>query len=367
MPIVNGAYDAPTWNNNAPPAIDASELQDMCDTIETYGTQKADVDYVNTFVRPNLLDNWYFVGGGSQQGGGQFPINQRRSTAYSTGAYTIDRWYNRQNLSVSLVSGGLKIQLSSTGGYPFFSQRLENGNYFLGKTLTVSVMISEVSPNFKGVRLDVDLSNSVSTNSSNYPSTATFCTAPGVYSATATLPSTSDYSGVNCSLYFGANNRAVGDYCVISAIKLELGSTQTLAHQENGVWMLNEHPNYQQELARCQRFYYNAIQIHTGGYWKCGLAIATSTSALTMVLPLPVSMRTAPTLTYKGEWRICGGNSYSFYDVTNIALAQASEQSGGNLAAINLTATGAILTTGQPYMLQVSADTTADICLSADL
>ena len=25
----------------------------------------------------NLLDNWYFVGGGSQQGGGSFPVNQR--------------------------------------------------------------------------------------------------------------------------------------------------------------------------------------------------------------------------------------------------------------------------------------------------
>ena len=38
-------------------------------------------------------------------------------------------------------------------------------------------------------------------------------------------------------------------------MKLELGSTQTLAHKENGVWVLNEIPDYQTELLKCQRYY----------------------------------------------------------------------------------------------------------------
>ena len=42
----------------------------------------------------------------------------------------------------------------------------------------------------------------------------------------------------------------------IKAAKLELGSEQTLAHQENGVWVLNEIPDYGQELAKCQRYFY---------------------------------------------------------------------------------------------------------------
>lgn len=33
MPIQNGQYVAPTWINNAPPAMDASEMQDICDSI----------------------------------------------------------------------------------------------------------------------------------------------------------------------------------------------------------------------------------------------------------------------------------------------------------------------------------------------
>ena len=153
----------------------------------------------------------------------------------------------------------------------------------------------------------------------------------------------------------------------IQAVKLELGSTQTLAHQENGTWVLNEYPNYQQELDRCQRFYYNVNKISANGYRKCGLAIATSTSSLTMVLPLPVPMRTTPALTYSGDWWVSGGSGYGSADLTNIALAPTNEQCGGNLVALTLTATGANLTVGQPYMLQAAADTTADICLSADL
>ena len=38
MPISGGKYVAPTWNNGASPAIDASELQDICDTVAAHET-----------------------------------------------------------------------------------------------------------------------------------------------------------------------------------------------------------------------------------------------------------------------------------------------------------------------------------------
>ena len=45
----------------------------------------------------------------------------------------------------------------------------------------------------------------------------------------------------------------------IQAVKLELGSEQTLAHnegtEENPVWVLNEIPDYGEELRKCQRYY----------------------------------------------------------------------------------------------------------------
>ena len=40
------------------------------------------------------------------------------------------------------------------------------------------------------------------------------------------------------------------------AIKLELGDTQTLAHQNaDSNWVLNEIPDYGEQLARCQRYF----------------------------------------------------------------------------------------------------------------
>lgn len=42
----------------------------------------------------------------------------------------------------------------------------------------------------------------------------------------------------------------------ILAAKLELGDKQTLAHQDaSGNWVLNEIPDYGEELRKCQRFY----------------------------------------------------------------------------------------------------------------
>lgn len=328
---------------------------------------KIDSGLATRAIRPNLLDNAYFVGGGSQQNGGQFPINQRGETTYKRTTeylgYCIDRWIQRDNnrngQGITLQSDGLAINFSGNG-IQGISQAIEDPSKLLGKTVTFSVLFGS-----RTGRMWIGLWWSA-TAGLQTTSIRTLEVSSALPSVTVTLPASipSGSSYLNVSIMTYAGNTPTAK---ILAAKLELGGTQTLAHQESGVWVLNDIPNYLQELERCQRFYYNAIKIPVNGYGKCGLAIATSTSALTMVLPLPVSMRTTPTLTYKGEWRICGGSSYSFYDVTNIALAQASEQSGGNLAAINLTATGANLTTGQPYMLQVSADTTADICLSADL
>ena len=71
------------------------------------------------------------------------------------------------------------------------------------------------------------------------------------------------------------------------AAKLELGSQQTLAHQENGVWVLNEIPDYGEQLRRCQRYFVHpffALGVRsTGSYFTCGERY-------------PVDMRTTPSL-----------------------------------------------------------------------
>lgn len=71
----------------------------------------------------------------------------------------------------------------------------------------------------------------------------------------------------------------------IKAVKLELGSQQTLAHQENGVWVLNEIPDYGEQLRRCQRYYFSGL-----------INVVTQASGLAIV-QFPVTMRKTPAVT----------------------------------------------------------------------
>ena len=77
----------------------------------------------------------------------------------------------------------------------------------------------------------------------------------------------------------------------IRAVKLELGSQQTLAHQENGVWVLNEIPDYVEQLRRCQRHLY----VQSGSMMVCGV-LTGSKKSLTLAIPVPAPMRSLPSL-----------------------------------------------------------------------
>lgn len=90
----------------------------------------------------NLLDNWYFIGGGGQQGGGQFPINQRGQTSYTGAVYTIDRWKGSNNYGSSQInSTGLTVS-GSTNFYAL-NQRIENGaNLLNDRTVTISALLT---------------------------------------------------------------------------------------------------------------------------------------------------------------------------------------------------------------------------------
>ena len=91
---------------NDPPA-DKAEQENLCARFGSNGEFITGPLYSND----NLLDNWYFASGGSQQDGGQFPINQRGATSYAAGSvdYTIDRWRKNSTLVLSLTNGYLSL------------------------------------------------------------------------------------------------------------------------------------------------------------------------------------------------------------------------------------------------------------------
>ena len=126
------------------------------------------------------------------------PVNQRGQSSYSNAdAYTIDRWKLKSG-SVSVVPG-VGIRLNGT-----LVQILENA---IGQSVVCSALLSDgtmITPTYND-------------NTKTFTLTATGKT--------------------------------------IVAVKLEIGSESTLAHQENGLFVLNEIPDYWEELEKCKYFF----------------------------------------------------------------------------------------------------------------
>ena len=219
-------------------------------------------------TNPNLLDNWYF---------GR-PVNQRGQTEYTEDTtYTIDRWWLQYDTTLSVVDGGIKI-----GGkwdvQQYFENTLPNATYTLSllyKDRTGSDPLRLIAGN----RTDGDIAQTESKDASGILS-VTFSTA------------------TSNKVYFGFAG-SVDNSATIIAAKLELGSTQTLAHKENGVWVLNEIPDFGEQLRRCQR---HLVKLGSStGYEIVGTGTARTSSTCNIVVPIPVTMRAVPAAILSGR------------------------------------------------------------------
>lgn len=256
--------------------------------------------YAYPHSNPNLLDNWYFPN----------PVNQRGATSYETAGYSIDRFYNRSaNTKLSIVDHGLKIEVvteASGTRYMYVSQRIENFANLLGKQVTVSFLVSENATS-DGLCFELDASNSVGTNSSVIGRTDPFY-GTGICSKTFTIPSEISYSGMNAAfLFYGTNE--LGSYAVIEACKVELGDTQTLAHQDDdGNWVLNEIPDYGEQLARCRR--YLRVFRNSSGYTLDFPAVITDGAAVISANLRLEGMCAIPTVSFSGGLIVRNADGY---------------------------------------------------------
>ena len=212
----------------------------------------------------NLLDNWYFLN----------PVNQRGQLSYTSALnydYSIDRWISYRVGTVTEVqAGGVSITAPSSG-YAALLQRMDlDKSSLVGQILTISALAGD----------------------------GTLLSASGVVPASdedATIAT------ANNSLYYvyfrwSSSNglfvelRVPSGSVTFVAAKLELGSQQTLAHQdEDGNWTLNDIPNYGEELAKCQRYLLPLKSNSCTG-------LANSDKLVYLYCPLPVSMRATPVL-----------------------------------------------------------------------
>ena len=226
---------------------------------------------------PNLLDNWYFVGGGSQLGDGHFPINQKGKTRYTelVLAYTIDRWvqqfYNATQSDMTIPTEGI-----SFGKGSIILQLFNKGYIPNGATVTASFLYDNI------------LSAGTVQWEGPY---AWIC---GTELASINKLQESE-NGIQ--LYF---NEDFSKH-VLKAVKLEFGTEQTLAHKEGENWVLNEIPNYQQELAKCK----NHQIVFKGMYQQIGNFFCLAAGRCTVICPVNALQKT-PTITLSGTLRFIG-------------------------------------------------------------
>ena len=265
---------------------------------------------------PNLLDNWYFGN----------PVNQRGQTSYSgTITYSIDRWtFDGAGGTLIPGSDGVEIQKLSDKEYTSPIQFFEPSRFPLSSVVTISAIVNG-----------------------------------GLYSATGTVQSgtIATCHGERFETYsLGERNvfRFVitgEDSVKVLAVKLELGDTQTLAHKEGDKWVLNEVPDYGEQLRRCQRYF---VRLGSPSVYLGLCKFHSETNGL-ICLPLPAVMRTDPTATMVGTFKAAG------YDVNNIV----SVRMNANLARVEFSASATVADGAVGYFENVADG--AYIDLSADL
>lgn len=345
---------------------------------------------------PNLLDNWYFGNPVNQRDGyvtsptqdyyattstsaslgkvgGYYKATYYNDTFYTfkmngttyyvnskyilrgyVGAgYGIDRWRtNYSGDTIAITGNGVKNTNNSTvSGWHMHQIIEDNVKNLVGMTVTASFLINaDTNSYFRPIMSFRDSSDSeISCIRANG--------ATGLITFSGVVPTGTVKMRIG---FYGYSGIAVGDYVEVKAIKLELGSVQTLAHQENGVWVLNDPPpNKQQELAKCQRYFVRLENTDTSGKVFLGLAKASTTTNATLLVPLPTSMRSRGTITFSG---VEYSNSAASAAVAATSLVSVLSPITNNTRALNLVGT---FTVGEVYSVWLAPGGYID--LSAEL
>lgn len=225
------------------------------------GLTAEELDGIKWHSNPNLLDNPWFT------------VNQRGKNTYNGAGYAVDRWYLWVNSTLTKNSNG-SITLSSSS-WRNLIQIFELGlfNKLVGKTVTASVL------------LDDDTVSSC---------TFVFTDPRNSYKQFNLYPN--PFSGKVFSIFiYGSSNTNIANRpyfnlytnvdVTVKAMKLELGSVSTLANDVP--------PNYQQELAKCQRYFWRSAEQR----YMVGVA-ANGNQLMVQNIPFPTKMRASPSVSF---------------------------------------------------------------------
>lgn len=366
------------------PAELRKKLEIRGDTIPVSATDPTPISEALTTsgggINPNLLDNWFFGRPVNQRNGYYIPAGVKYNTlswteagttdkaypvigyigqdpliavngtnyivgksvqvpGYCTTGYTVDRWkFTTDGGNVAISNGYLDIYSTKQYGSSL-RQKIdpELAKALAGKTVTYSVLAADGDTVFS---INMNKNDSYADSFTIEPNTVSY--------KTWTFPTDS----TNVELYFEGN--AAGHVRPIAA-KLELGDTQTLAHKENDKWVLNEIPDFGEQLRSCQWYH---REIERSNYGTFALGMSTSATEIEFIIPLNPPMRVAPSVSFEGSFAT---NGVSFNPISSLGVV------GSYPDGITLRATGSGFVRGEERTLQASSEATSKIIISADL
>lgn len=262
----------------------------------------------------NLLYNWYL----------KDPVNQRGKTEYSGSVYGVDMWKNltsitNQKIEADGITVG-RISGSASGSTKNICQLVEDLEWMAGKTFTASALVSRATGVAQLRIHDVDNKLYSGASVSKYEE------GPFLLSTTFTLP-----SELNGLMFVLRSAGTVEDIsATFAAAKLELGTEQTLAHQDDsGSWVLNDPPpNKALELIKCQR-YQQVLNVDSYASHQFGMGIATAADQVRVIYPFPMRMAKRPAIVTEGAFKLSRNMSISnanSIDVTDISLVSLDTQ-----------------------------------------
>ena len=277
---------------------------------------------------------------------GDFRVSQRGGYTSATSAthniYMLDRWKNAISPASTIQDLGgyveLKATSAGTGSVRIF-QTVEDMYLLEGNTLTVSC---EMKSNSTNGRLQMHNGSWAATNaahsgSGEWESLSFSISMPASLSVTSIQVGLDGVSSANVAI-------AVGDYCQIKNVQLELGSVATDF----------EHRSYGEELALCQRYCFTLGNLQAAHRISTGLA-ASSTTVYGMV-EHPVTMRVNPTFTVVLLANVTVSNALAGTALTSLSKqGVVSSDKATGLTAV--TAGG--LTSATPYFIEGSGTTNA--------
>lgn len=278
---------------------------------------------------PNLLDNGDFAA----------PINQRNiqsGKSWGAGQYGIDRWYSFIDGPYWDAPGYIVFPAGRTSN--LVGQRLERFRLPQNEYITISALVD----------------GQLLSDTRLYTGDNVYSIFDGSVLGSTSIMVTNQY--MEFRLWALAENTAD---VKVRAVKLELGSQQTLAHQDvDGNWVLNDPPpNFALELGKCQR---HQIALPAEGIigvahcYEDGMAYAT--------IPLPTTLRGIPAID-KEKIVVVTGN-YIYTGVHPTRIFNVAVSGNGIIMIIN----APNLVAGKDYFLAPRpASATAPLIIDANL